>query len=228
MKRPNRPEIAPRPKLGPVLTDRSIRGPRPAEAEDVATAALVADNTRYTRIASKREMVHALHVANAVEHIDHLPAPGESHHCVMKGNYNAWDIVPAILWLAAPATIARLDVTTLGFNKDNAVELMSLHDARRIGAIVFVCSCYFRDTNAEVFGFLREGLEARGQRVLAMRNHSKVILADLSDGRAIVVESSANLRSCRNVEQFTMTHDRGLLDFHRRWVAEMVERGDQR
>ena len=46
------------------------------------------------------------------------------------------------------------------------------------------------------------------------------------DGRCIVNESSANLRSCRNIEQFTMTHDRDLLEFHRQWMAEVMPRVD--
>lgn len=227
MKLPNQPKVI-RPKFGPGLIDPSRRYPRAADTPEISTDSLIQDNTRYSRKAAKREMIHALQVANAVEHIDHLPADGETHHCIMKGNYNAWDIVPAILRLADGAKILRLDVTTLGFNKDNASELMALHDAGKIGEIVFVCSCYFRDSTPEVFAYLREGVENRGQRVLAMRNHSKIILADLSDDRAIVVESSANLRSCHNVEQFTMTHDRGLLEFHRGWIEEMIQRGDQK
>jgi len=45
---------------------------------------------------------------------------------------------------------------------------------------------------------------------------------ELTDGRCVVVESSANLRSCRNIEQFTMSHDRALLQFRRSWMLGLL------
>ena len=53
----------------------------------------------------------------------------------------------------------------------------------------------------------------RGHRILAgdaMQNS----LIELSDDRHIVIESSANLRSCHNIEHMCI-HDRPLLEFHR-------------
>jgi hypothetical protein len=38
-------------------------------------------------------------------------------------------------------------------------------------------------------------------------NHSKIILFDMGD-HAYAVESSANLRSCNNLEQFSLTNSR--------------------
>jgi len=73
-----------------------------------------------------------------------------------------------------------------------------------------------------VFEFLAVELQSRGQTLLAMRNHAKLLLMALDDGRRIVVESSANLRSCRNVEQFVISHDTGLYDFHAAWIDAQV------
>ena len=46
---------------------------------------------------------------------------------------------------------------------------------------------------------------------------------EVADGRAYVLESSANLRSCRMAEHFALHHDPGLLQFHRRWIESMLE-----
>ena len=52
-------------------------------------------------------------------------------------------------------------------------------------------------------------------------NHSKILLFDFPTA-AFVVESSANLRSCNNLEQFCLTQSRPLLEFHRQWISRML------
>lgn len=191
-------------------------------------AAELPDSLKYARRAAKRQMLHLLNVANAAAHLERLPDEGETFHCVMRGNYHAWDLVPAVLRLAAPSAIAYLGIATLGFNRQNAAELLELCDAGQIGRVDFICSCYFRSTSGDEFAFLHDGLTGRGQRVAAVRSHAKILLFELNDGRCLVVESSANLRSCRNVEQFTLTHDAGLLAFHRKWISTLLDQGNQK
>lgn len=139
----------------------------------------------------------------------------------MRGNFNAWDIVPAILALAAPVIIEELILTTLGFNRKNTIELIGLLDQGKVGAVSIVCSCYFRDASATEFGFMADEITAHKQRIIATRNHSKLILMHLSDGRKVTVESSANLRTCNNIEQFCMTNDPALYEFHKGWIEEV-------
>lgn len=195
-------------------------------AEVAAARDAAAELTRDYRLRrrdAKRAMLHKLHVANAATHLDTLPAEGESLHCVMRGNYHAWDLVPAVLRLASPATIDYLGVATLGFNRSNAAELLELFDAGQVRRVDFICSCYFRSTSADEFGFLASGLIARRQRIAALRSHAKILLFAMSDGSHYAVESSANLRSCRNVEQFSLTRDRALFDFHREWMGSLID-----
>ena len=196
----------------------------PGQAAEARNAAAeLADNLKHVRRAAKRQTLHLLNVANAARHLERLPEAGETYHCVMKGNFHAWDLVPAVLKLAAPATIAYLGIATLGFNRANAQELAELLDAGQVQSTDFICSCYFKSTSGDEFAFLHEQLTARGQRVAAVRSHAKVILFEMTDGRRFIIESSANLRSCRNVEQFTLTHDAGLLDFHKAWMTNIVD-----
>ena len=193
------------------------RGLRPTVADIT-----IGENLSYRRTATNRELLHMLHIENAAKHLERLPDEGESIHAIMRGNFNGWDLVPAVLRLAAPATIEELLVCTLGFNKSNTVELLALLDAGRIGSVTFIASIYFEAKNKPEWDFLRTELRRRGQRCLAPRNHAKLLCMRLSDERHIVVESSANLRSCRNIEQFVMTHDRGLFEFHKAWISALV------
>ena len=74
-----------------------------------------------------------------------------------------------------------------------------------------------------MYDSLAEALTTRGHQIAAIRCHAKILLMELTDGRCFVVESSANLRSCRNIEQFTMTHDEDLLRFHQAWMTDVLK-----
>lgn len=182
----------------------------------------LSDPHRLIQKASKREFIHALEVANAARELGKLPDRDEIIHCVMRGNFHGWDLVPAILRLAAQP-IETLYLATLGFNQRNAAEMLRLIDDGQIGALTLVCANYMRDASAETFQTLANGLHERGQRIAAARNHAKVIAAKLPDGRAYVVESSANLRSCHNIEQFTLTESPALFDFHVWWIDRVIQ-----
>lgn len=173
------------------------------------------------RIVSKRTVRDFREITAAAKLIDRLPERDESVHALMRGDFNGWDLVPAVLRLAAPATIAELCVATLGFNFKNAAELLELLDRGDVGSVLFVCSCYFEKSCPKEYAALRDGLQERGQAVVAIRSHAKILAMQLTDGRCIVVETSANLRSCRNIEQLAMTESPALYDFHREWIAEV-------
>ena len=113
----------------------------------------------------------------------------------------------------------ELYIATLGFNRDNAAELLRLIDAGQVGQVRFLCSTYYANTDGEVVTWLQGELRARkAGRLLAIRNHAKILLMGLSDGTYLVNESSANLRSCRNIEQFSLSNDADLYAFHKRWM----------
>lgn len=212
----------------------SIRRPILSDLIDVADpgpkwSQTLPENLRHVRRNVRRRFVHALDVKNAAKDLERLPDAGEAFHVIMRGNWHSIDLVPAVLKLADGPAIARLYVTTFSFNKDNAVELANLIDAGRILDVRFICSVYFREATRDVYSFLASELEARGMALLAMRNHAKLLLIELEDGRKLVVESSANLRSCRAVEQFALSHDAGLFDFHAAWIdAQLADRGARR
>lgn len=174
------------------------------------------------RISPRRRMVDALHSKNAVRDIRSLPEPEESLHVICRGNFPLWSIVPATLALAAPAVIDALHVATLGFSTSNATALLDLIDARKIKTVWVVASVYFERQSPAEYRLMADGLAQRGQKIVALRCHAKVITMALSDGRAFTVESSANLRSCRNIEQFALTNSPDLARFHAGWIEQVI------
>jgi hypothetical protein len=183
-------------------------------------------NVAFRRSPGKREFFDSLRVANATDHIRQLPAVGQTLHCITRGNYSMFDIVPTTIALIAPATIAELRIATLGFSVKNANDLFGMMDAGKIHAAKIVCSCYFRSTSATIFEHMTAGLKSRGQQIVAMRNHAKIIMMRTTDGQHITIEGSANLRSCRNIEQFAMTNDQALYEFHTAWMDVVLAAGD--
>jgi hypothetical protein len=52
------------------------------------------------------------------------------------------------------------------------------------------------------------------------------MLFEMSSGNYYAVESSANLRSCKMLEQFTLTNSRELVLFHRGWMAGLIDKNE--
>ena len=156
----------------------------------------------------------------AIELLDPLPAPDHAAHCLMGGDFDAWDILPAVLELTArPADCVW--IATLGFHLVMVKKLAELVKVGRVKKAGLLCSHYFQASEKVNYRAGRKALEAAGVPIAYARTHAKIICLDMGAAK-YVVEGSANLRSCHNVEQFTLTHSAGLHDFHAAWIAETI------
>jgi hypothetical protein len=189
----------------------------PAPPKETVTIKAGSVRQRVTR----RRFYDLSQVPNAISIIRPLPEPDEVIHAVMDGSFDGWSIIPAIRQLSGQP-ITELWIATLGFNLTNNQHLCDMLDNGDVQAVTVLCSCYFRESDKDTFQPAKERLEQRGQRLFAARNHAKIILA-ATGGRHFVVESSANLRSCQNVEQFTLTQSKAVFDFHRTWVEQLTQ-----
>jgi len=199
----------------------------PTAAAQIQDIAIGITERKMARRATRRQFLNQLAVPNAVAALARLPEPRESFHGIMAGNFHAFAFLPAIIRLAG-CQAAEVNIATLGFNRVNTLELFDLLDKRDVRKCSFIFSCYFRSAEPEVTEALVAGLLARGQRVAVVRNHAKVIAAEMVDGRCFTWESSANMRSCHNCESYVLTQDRELLLFHRGWMLELLGQGDSK
>ena len=193
-----------------------------ADPEVDVTAALPADRA-YLRQPTRRLFIDYRPDPDALKHLEQMPIEGETLHGVISGKYALWQLVPALIERTGQK-ITDLHIATLSYGKDNAAELLGLLDGGQIGRVSLLVSYYFKKTNQKLYDSLVPPLLARGHRVLAMRTHCKIILARMADDTAFVVEASANLRSCKNIEQFALTRDIGLYQFHRHWIDDELLR----
>ena len=194
--------------------------PRPAFGRHAQHAEAPAPHT--SKAAARR--LRMLHEARDL--LDALPAPGEAVHAIQTGRFDLAVLLTAILDML-PVPCRRLRVATLSYNKANAVELLGLLEAGKIGGLTLLCSAFFRAHYKELHEWFGAELRAfPGSRLAAARSHCKVFLFDQAEGAAIVIESSGNLRSNGNREQLTVFNDRGLHDWHASWLDQLVNDDD--
>jgi len=100
--------------------------------------------------------------------------------------------------------------------------MIDLLDSGNVRTLDFLCADFFEKSDPEICNFAREELTRRGSRFASARCHAKIILLGMDDGTRYVSESSANIRACRSIEQFAITNDPDLYDFHRVWIDELM------
>lgn len=177
---------------------------------------------RFLRRLDRHVLATDGHTAQLCRDLDALPEPGTACHMILDGRYPLWAFVPSILRLSG-ATITDIQIATLGISRDNVAQLCDLIDAGKVrgDGLHLLCSHYFAEASKDIFGPAVQVLTERGGHVHAVRTHCKVLNLSLADGRTYTVESSANLRSCKNIEQATVYTDPDLYQFHRGWIVSL-------
>lgn len=161
-------------------------------------------------------------IKTAADLIDPLPEEDHALHLLLGDDFNAWDIVPAIIALEN-TTATAIYISTLGFNKKMAESLAELLESGDIRRAFLLCSHYFQATDRPTFRHAVDRLRGTGGKVNFARSHAKIICVDIN-GKKYVCEGSANLRNSSNVEQMTITQSAGLFTFHSDWIKRNVEK----
>jgi hypothetical protein len=175
---------------------------------------------RSMRISPRRRFERLRQRRHLADVIGEMPRPGESVHIIGDGASDFWTHVPGLLaWIGRTET---LYCSTWTLSRPNAVEMFDLYDSGAVGAIAFLTGLYFKRRETAIYTMLLDGIRARGGRYRAFRNHAKVLLLDNPAADAwLTVEGSANLTANPRMEQYVITNDRSVYDFHRGWMEEM-------
>jgi len=177
---------------------------------------------RAYRMAGKRNYLRMLQAEHLRDSMPTPPAAGESVHIVSNAKHDFATWIPTIIDWAGSADFLYCSTWTL--SRPNAQEIFALHDDEKIakGQLHFLTGLYFKRREAATYNMLLQGLVERGGRFRAFENHCKVLLlANASKDQFITVEGSANLNANPRFEQYVVTNDRGLLEFHRSWMEDV-------
>lgn len=195
--------------------DNAGKGPRFESAKMPPARAL--------RREAKRRQQCAKHKDALSDIMGAPPAPGESVHIISAAKFDFWTWAPVMVhWLGATDHFYG---STWTLSRTNAQELLELYDAGKIapGQINMLTGLYFKRRETATYTMLLRGILARGGRYVAFRNHAKVLLlANATAGHWLTVEGSANFNSNPRMEQYVITNDRALHDFHREWMEEAL------
>ncbi len=149
-----------------------------------------------------------------------LPGSGETLHALMTGRFDLMHPIVALV-----GKLGRCDslcIATLSYNGKNLTEMIGLLDSEAVGSLTLLCSAFFRDHNTELWQETLSEFRERGQRAAAARSHAKIVTLATADGRKLSIEGSANLRTNSNREQFALTDDAAVHDWHTTWITDLV------
>jgi hypothetical protein len=135
----------------------------------------------------------------------------------MDGSYDGHHIIEAVVALLAPVSITHLFVSTLSFNRKVGERLLALIDGGQVGRVTFLSSAMMQGRERCSVDWLSAELTTRGSRLACGRNHCKLVLVESSDNRHFALEGSMNLRSCKCWEQFALSPDLSLFEWHKKY-----------
>ena len=197
-------------------------GKQPMPKAAAAPLASLTTDVRHIQRVERRRHVELTQGTAAVTAIGTLPEPGTVTHYRMDGSFNGVDVLLALIELLSPATVTMLYAATLSFNPRVAQRILDAIDAGKVAKCLFVSSALFFGKERGTVSAFSAALEARGCSLKSPRNHCKLLLLKTTDGRHLVIESSANLRTCRCWEQFTLTDDAATYHWHARFLEEIA------
>ncbi len=164
-----------------------------------------------------------IHPKNAQAVIDAMPREeGDRLHAVVGGDFIFGDM---ICMIAHEQPVARLLISTLSMSMRNIETLIACMDANEVEKLELLLSHYFVNSNEKERVKIKEAQARLGNdrmQLGAARSHTKVTLFKFTDGRNLIIESSANLRSSDNVEQISAFCDAELFDWHAEWIGSLM------
>jgi len=162
-------------------------------------------------------------IREAKETLAHLPAPGESLHCLCTARMDLTDVINSILERLGRCD--RLLIATLGYNARNLRAMLGWLDAGAVGELTLLASIFYRSHNGEQWAETLAEFRQRKQRAACCHSHAKVVTLGFASGERFAIEGSANL--CGNGsgrEQFALINDAGLHDWHAAWIDALVSK----
>ena len=176
---------------------------------------------RAIRREMKRKTLNRLKKQKVEEILPDLPKPGEAYHVISNGGFDFWTLAAWIVERIGTKGL-RFTGSTWILNRENANDLLRLIDAGNIGECLVVTGDYFKRRAPDIYATIAEGLASRGQTLKCAKNHAKIILVSDENNNNTTMEGSANWCHNQNIEQYQVTNDRGLLEFHRDWMRTVA------
>jgi hypothetical protein len=166
--------------------------------------------------ALKASFIDATRTARAVNILKRLPRENEVVHVVAGESFAVADLLPALLEMSGRRCIDALDLATLGFSAKNLALWAGLIEAKALRSLRVLGSDYFRRASGDLWTQGRETADRAGFELKSYRSHVKLALLPIGRTRLTLL-TSANARSCSNLEFFFLTAHPATHRFYHRW-----------
>jgi len=165
----------------------------------------------------------ATHALGCAQRLIQTVAPGEQCRVICPGTFVFGDLLTNVAGLARGPW--KLTVATLSFGETNTDSLHAAFEDGHLSEFSLIVSDYFYNNN--LWGDWRDlvtALPRAACRYAVAGIHAKVAILE-NAGESWLFEGSANLRSCRNIEQLTVSRDDAEgVRFHRLWTDRIFEK----
>lgn len=177
---------------------------------------------RMMKIDAKQRFLSMMKMETLSAVMNELPKPGECWHLISNGKFDFWTFVPVLVKLAG-GKVDAMHASTWTLSRSNANEMLAMLKSRQIGAISLLTGEEFKSRETAVYGTLVEGLLKHNQKYLSCANHAKVLLLrNAATSTWLTVEGSANFTSNPRIENYVITNEQNVYEFHWSWIEEML------
>jgi len=153
-------------------------------------------------------------------------APETIIHGIVSGNFIFGDFIEALM-VEKNYLADKIHIATLSLGKENVDSLRNLIDGDYVRDLSLIVSDFWYAHERRAAGgvpYIEKTLGSPHFHFAAAGIHTKVTLIATACGRRLVLHGSSNLRSSRNVEQFTLEDNPELYTFHLRWMSHLLEK----
>lgn len=173
----------------------------------------------HARREAKREFISDLKRTALTELIKELPPPNVDLYIVgnglgaeqkrvpggiARGVFDFGSFVPVVIGYMGNRDCTAY-ISTWTMNAQHAKTLLACLDDKRLKSLAVCTGLYFKRREPAIWNLLATGLSSRGQRILAFRNHCKIIAIEAPDGRTCVITGSPNMSAQPRHEQYVLT-----------------------
>jgi hypothetical protein len=148
-----------------------------------------------------------------------------SIYAIVSGNFIFGDLLEALI-VEKQLKTKSLSISTLSLSQDNVDSMANIMYSGLCDELHLIVSSYFYSHERHVLiPYIYDELEKEKPwdfRLSVAGSHMKIALIE-TDNLKLTIQGSANLRSSRSVEQFSMIDDQELFDFNKKYI-EIIEK----
>lgn len=171
---------------------------------------------------TKIETINMLKKEHLADIMPAKPEPGKSYHLISNGGYDFFTFIPVLVEYMGFANVFYGSTWTM--NRNNVQMLFQMVDKGQIREAAILTGLYFKRREAGVYSMLLNGMMKRGFKYKCFENHSKItLLGNEETNDWIIIEGSANYTANPRLEQYVINNHKGLFDFHKSWMDEVLD-----